>query len=134
MSSERQVMGDSVKPFAYMSGAEFQADIEEYINLREPDSDAIDAHNQRDILDRLKLSEYSTAQEVRERAEEIKIELHHFLSGSRRGGSYEHIAHDLFIVLGRTNDVYDLEDVLLFLFTRNNLQQVRHEHYLFHNI
>lgn len=126
-------MTDTERPFAYMLESAFQDKIEEYINVREPDSEAIDTHKEREIIDRLKLTEGSTASEVRKRANEIKIEFHHFRAGSGNG-NYEHVAHDLFFVLGRTHDVYDLEDVLLFLFTSSNLEQVRHEHELFHNI
>lgn len=133
MSQERPTMDGNEKPFDYMLRPGFQAEIEEYINIQSPDSDAINAHKQRESLDRLKLSESSSAEEVRKRAGEIKVQFGWFLVNGE-GGGYEHIAHDLFFVLCHTRDVYDLEDTLLFLFTNNNLEQVRHMHKLFHNI
>lgn len=125
------VMDPSEKPFAFMLTPEFRDRLKEYFSVHNPSQDAVETRRDKLTLARLNMSEDFTADDVRKKAAEIKLEFHWFLGG-RQSGKHDFTAGDLYRVLQLTGDVYCFEDVLLFLHTGMNLPQIRQHHKQFH--
>ena len=109
MARERKT--DDQAAFPEMQGDSHWWAIMEYINMDHPDEDARWAHTSEEILRRFGLSPYSTAGEVRQAARKKREEYLKLL----RDNGMEDILPDLFFLLGSTDNLETIHDIIFFL-------------------